>query len=122
WAYKDYPLYTSHLDHRAGETWGGSFRRNKDPVSSGARRIPAKPASLVPPKFDVTTMFLGRLLTTDTEYSIYTYDQDTPSKSNCTGACTVDFEPILAPDTAIVHGEWSVVVRPGGAKQWAFRG
>lgn len=122
WAYKEYALYTSHLDKVPGETAGGTQRKNKDPVSSGARRIPAQPAPLVPPKFTVATMFQGRLLTTDTGASVYSYDRDTPAKSSCVGACLVDWEPILAPDTAVAHGEWAVIERPGGRKQWTFRG
>ena len=123
WAYKDLPLYTSHLDHQPGEANGGSSRRlGKDSTSGGAPRKPAKPAAQVPPKFDVTTMLLGRMLVSDTGWSIYSYDKDTAKTSNCTGVCTADFDPMLAPDTAIPVGDWSVIERPGGRKQWAFRG
>jgi predicted lipoprotein with Yx(FWY)xxD motif len=123
WAYKEFALYTSHLDHEPGETYGGSRRPlGKDSVSSGAKRIPAKPAPAVPPKFAVDTKFLGRILVTDTGYSVYSFDRDTPTKSNCTGSCVVDWDPMLAPDTAVARGEWTILVRPGGNKQWAFRG
>ena len=122
WAYRGYALYRSHLDQNPGETYGGTMRSaGKDPVS-GSKRRPAKPAPLVPPQFGVASMFLGRLLVTDTQYSVYAYDQDTPTKSNCIGACAVDFEPMLASDTAVTTGEWSVVERQGGRKQWTFRG
>ena len=122
WAYKEYALYRSHLDVKPGETNGGSRRVSKDPISSGARRIPAKPTPNVPPKFNVATMFRGRLLITDTDYSVYSYDRDTASSSACVGNCTVDWDPMLAPDTAVTNGDWSAITRPGGRKQWAYRG
>lgn len=122
WAYKGYALYRSHLDQAPGETHGGTMRSaGKDPVS-GSKRRPAKPDPMIPPRFGVATMALGRMLVTDTAYSVYTFDQDTPAKSNCTGPCTADFDPMLAPDVAVTTGDWSVVARPGGRKQWAFRG
>ena len=122
WAYKEYALYTSHLDSIPGQTNGGMHRPGRDPVSAGARRIPAKPSPQVPPKFDVAIMVQGRILVTDTAYSIYSYDKDTATKSNCYDACLLDWEPMLAPDTAIATGEWTLVQRTGGRMQWAFRG
>ena len=132
WAYKEYPLYTSHLDQRPGETNGGTSRgggygsggngAGKDPNSSGAQRNPAKPAPVAPAQFGVATMHLGRLLVTNTRYSVYSYDGDTATKVSCVGDCLKDWEPILAPSFAVAGGDWSTVERPGGRKQWAFRG
>lgn len=122
WGYKGYALYRSHLDQMQGETNGGTMRAaGKDPVS-GAKRRPAKPEPLVPPQFAVATMFQGRMLVTDTSYSIYAFDQDTPTKSNCAGTCALDFEPMLAPDVAVAVGGWSVLERSDGRRQWTFRG
>ena len=130
WAYKEYPLYRSHLDHQPGETNGGTMRgafysgggAGKDPNSSGAQRKPAKPTTVVPPKFDVVTVHLGRLLVDDTRYSVYSYDGDTATNANCVGDCLANWSPMLAPSAALPRGEWSIVDRPGGRKQWAFRG
>ncbi len=123
WAYKNFALYTSHLDKRAGDTYGGSMRDlGKDPVSSGALRRPAKPAPAVPPEFKVVTKVLGRLLVTKEDQSVYYYHKDTPNKSNCTGSCLEKWEPILASDIAVAHDQWSLLVRPEGTRQWVFRG
>ena len=122
WAYKGYALYKSHLDTRAGETNGGSRRRSRDIVSVGAPREPVGPAPAVPAQFKVVTAETGRLLTTVREYSVYTYDKDTAKKSNCNNACLNDWTPVLAPEFAVSQGEWSVVIRNGGEKQWAYRG
>lgn len=123
WAYKEFALYTSHLDRNPGETYGGSDRTGgKDPVSSGAKRKPARPAPILPPKFEVVTMVQGRMLVTDTQAAVYYSDRDTPTKSNCMDVCLVDWSPMFAPDTAAGQGEWSVVQRDDGRRQWAFRG
>lgn len=120
WAYKLYALYTSHLDTKPGETNGGwSLTPKSD--HGGPRRV-LQPAPSVPAQFDVTTKALGRLLTTSKGYSVYSYEKDTPSRSNCIGACLDDWEPILAPDAASASGDWSKLVRPGGQNQWVFRG
>ena len=37
-------------------------------------------------------------------------------------ACTKKWPPFLAPATAKASGDWTLVTRPDGAKQWAFRG
>ena len=122
WAYKGYALYTSHLDAAPGDTNGGTFRRGRDPVSHGAERDPVGPASEVPPQFAVTSKALGRMLSDAKGPSVYTYDRDTATKSNCVDACLNDWTPIIAPDSVVLKGEWSIVIRPGGERQWAFRG
>jgi predicted lipoprotein with Yx(FWY)xxD motif len=54
--------------------------------------------------------------------TLYTYDKDVPGKSNCTGECATSWPPALAEAGAKPTGEWSLVTRDDGAKQWAFRG
>ena len=67
-------------------------------------------------------MTLGRLVTTAEEYSVYSFDKDTPTTSNCNDACLNEWLPVRAPDTAVGQGEWSTIKRHGGIRQWAFRG
>jgi predicted lipoprotein with Yx(FWY)xxD motif len=54
--------------------------------------------------------------------TLYTYDKDAPGVSNCVGECTAAFQPLAAPADAKVAGDWSVIVRDDGAKQWAHEG
>ncbi len=59
--------------------------------------------------------------------TLYTWDQDVPGKSLCTGACTETFIPFLASteighDSAEVYGRWSTVLRDDGTRQWALNG
>lgn len=64
-----------------------------------------------------------RLVFADAEHqTLYVYDKDEPGKSNCVGACAETWPPALASAGAQAEGDWSLVGRPGGAQQWAFRG
>lgn len=121
WAYKGFALYTSHLDHLPGDTNGGRIRRGRDPYAPVYRQ-PVGPSPAVPPQFRVANMELGLMLTLTNRYSVYTYDKDTGGRSNCNDSCLADWKPVPAPEFAVQQGAWSVIVRTGGAKQWAYRG
>ena len=122
WAYKGYGLYTSDLDTMPGETNGARMGRNRDPNSSVAREIVA-PAPAIPAQFKVAPMELGRMLiAASNSYSVYANEKDTATKSNCYDACLSDWTPVLAPEFAVAQGEWTVLIRRGGEKQWVFRG
>lgn len=122
WAYKGLALYTSHLDKNPGETFGGTYRKSRDGSGDGAPRLPIRPPPAIPPQFTVATMAQGQMLATDTKRSVYTYDKDTATKSNCTGKCLDKRTPMIAPDFAVARGVWTVASRDDGRKQWAYRG
>ena len=56
--------------------------------------------------------------------TLYTFDNDKAGngKSVCNGPCATNWPPLLAPEDARPAGEFSVVVRDDGKKQWAFKG
>jgi predicted lipoprotein with Yx(FWY)xxD motif len=55
--------------------------------------------------------------------ALYTYDADRDTgKATCVAECAEEFPPYIAPRDALVFGEWSLVTRDGGVKQWAYRG
>ncbi len=120
WAYDERPLYTSVLDKEAGDALGGTTRRvgGAQPVT----RTPIGPPSLVPPGFKVRTTLNGRLLTTDSDRSVYAFDKDTADKSACDAACMRSWTPIVAPNRARPQGEWALLERSPGVKQWVYRG
>lgn len=122
WAYDGLPVYTSYLDRKPGDVLGG--RSDKRHGDSPAMRAPVGPPPDVPPGFAVKTMSTGRLLVTaQGGYSVYVSDRDAPGQSNCDTTCGQTWVPLLAPAvSALPHGEWSVVERAAGVKQWAFRG
>jgi predicted lipoprotein with Yx(FWY)xxD motif len=56
--------------------------------------------------------------------TLYTFDKDAPGsgKSVCNGPCAVNWPPLFATDNDRPSGEWSIVTRDDGKRQWAFRG
>lgn len=54
--------------------------------------------------------------------TLYTYDKDAPGKSNCGGLCATFWPPVVAADNAQPAGDFTLVTRGSGAKQWAYKG
>ncbi len=65
---------------------------------------------------------LGEVFTDANGMTLYTYDKDTPGKSNCTGLCAVFWPPVIAAGTAKPTGEFTTITRDDGTKQWAYNG
>ncbi|MGH8432413.1 MAG: COG4315 family predicted lipoprotein, partial [Solimonas sp.] len=53
--------------------------------------------------------------------TLYTFDKDTPGKSACNGQCATNWPPLAVADGAKATGDWTIVVRDGGLKQWAYK-
>ena len=64
------------------------------------------------------------VLTTPAGMTLYTFDRDTAGsgKSVCNGPCATNWPPFAAPADAKATGEWSIVTRDDGTKQWAYKG
>ena len=55
--------------------------------------------------------------------TLYTFDRDTTAgKSMCNGPCAMNWPPLMASPDDMGSGDWSVVVRDDGSRQWAYRG
>lgn len=55
--------------------------------------------------------------------TLYTFDRDsTPGKSACNGPCASNWPPLMAAADAPSSGDWTVITRDDGAKQWAYKG
>ena len=54
--------------------------------------------------------------------TLYTFDKDTPGKSVCNGPCATNRPPLMAADTDTPSGDYSIVTRDDGKKQWALKG
>ncbi len=52
--------------------------------------------------------------------TLYTFDKDAANKSNCNGGCAAAWPPFLAKDGARASGDFRVITRDDGAKQWAW--
>ena len=58
------------------------------------------------------------------EMTLYTFDKDAAGsgKSVCNGPCATNWPPLAAGADAAPAGDYSVITRDDGAKQWTFKG
>lgn len=56
--------------------------------------------------------------------TLYTFDRDPgdASKSVCNGPCAANWPPLMAAADARPSGDWKIVMRDDGARQWAYKG
>lgn len=54
--------------------------------------------------------------------TLYTFDKDSVGKSTCVGGCATNWPPFKAPADAKAEGDYTVVTREDGSKQWAYKG
>jgi predicted lipoprotein with Yx(FWY)xxD motif len=55
--------------------------------------------------------------------TLYTWDNDkTPGKSGCNNQCATNWPPLMASADSKASGNWTVVTRDDGKKQWAYKG
>ncbi len=53
---------------------------------------------------------------------LYISDRDPPGKSLCVDNCALAWPPLLADENDEPIGQWTVIERDSGAKQWAYKG
>ena len=62
-------------------------------------------------------------LNDSTGMPLYTFARDTTAgKSACNGPCATAWPPLSATATDKDAGDWTVVTRDDGSKQWAYKG
>ena len=55
--------------------------------------------------------------------TLYTWDNDKEAnKSSCNGMCLMNWPALKADAAAKDMGEWKVITRDDGSKQWAYKG
>lgn len=65
----------------------------------------------------------GVLVGTGNKMTLYTFDRDsTPGKSVCNGQCAVNWPPLAVAAGAAVQGDFSILTRDDGSRQWAYKG
>ena len=65
----------------------------------------------------------GKALVDSKSMTLYTFDKDTTAgKSACNGQCATNWPPLAAAADAKPSGDWTVVTRDDGSKQWAYKG
>jgi predicted lipoprotein with Yx(FWY)xxD motif len=81
-------------------------------------------ASVAGPGVSPPVNAAGGTLTGTGGMTLYTFDNDPAGsgKSACNGPCAQNWPPLAATDADRGHGDYSVVTRDDGSKQWAYKG
>jgi len=64
----------------------------------------------------------GGMMTDNAGKTLYTFDKDAGGKSACNGPCAGNWPPLMAGSDAKASGDWSIITRDDGSKQWAYKG
>ena len=69
-------------------------------------------------------MISGGMLTGANGMTLYTFDKDAAGsgKSVCNDACATNWPPLLVMGDAAASGDYSIITRDDGKKQWALKG
>lgn len=63
----------------------------------------------------------GKTLVDAKGMTLYTFDKDAAGKSACNGPCATNWPPLMASGGS-ASGDWTILVRNDGSKQWAYKG
>ena len=79
-------------------------------------------ASMMPPSAPASTV--DGVLVGPNKMTLYTFDRDAAGsgKSVCNGPCATNWPPLVAAAEAKASGDWTVVTRDDGSRQWAYKG
>jgi predicted lipoprotein with Yx(FWY)xxD motif len=74
--------------------------------------------------YDAPARMSDGVLTNPGGMTLYTFDRDAAGsgKSACNGPCVALWPPLMAGGDAKASGDWSIVTRDDGARQWAYKG
>ena len=69
-------------------------------------------------------MVSNGILTGSNGMTLYTFDKDVAGsgKSVCNGPCATNWPPLMATSGDTARGDYSIVTRDDGNKQWALKG
>jgi len=77
-------------------------------------------AQMPPAKISDTSK--GKSLVDAKGMTLYVFTKDATGKSTCYGHCAETWPPFKATADATASGDWSIVTRDDGGKQWAYKG
>jgi len=77
----------------------------------------------LPPEISVVEMGAGRLFVSSEGLTLYTFkrDREQAGTSLCVDDCALQWPPALAPEGAGEVGNWTVIERADGTRQWAYK-
>ena len=73
---------------------------------------------------DMPAKPMGGMLTGSSGMTLYTFDRDAAGsgKSACNGPCATNWPPLMAMDSDKSAGDYAVITRDDGKKQWSYKG
>jgi predicted lipoprotein with Yx(FWY)xxD motif len=89
---------------------------------AAAGLLVAGTAALAAPPVKHGQSALGTVLTDEKGMTLYTFDKDMAGASSCVDACAQNWPPLAAAAGAMAEGDYTVVKRPDGSMQWAYKG
>ena len=68
--------------------------------------------------------FSNEVMTNDAGMTLYAFDKDVSAsgKSACAGPCAQNWPPFVAAQADREGGDWSVITREDGIRQWTYAG
>jgi predicted lipoprotein with Yx(FWY)xxD motif len=128
WAYKGKPVYTYAKDDKPGEPTteiGGKWR----PVVEYQAPLPAEVSirqtetgAVFAEKATGRTLYYEGFAHRPYQYLGFNHDPYLYGTVNCYNECAKTYPPLLAPVDAKPMGDWWVITRVDGSKQWGYRG
>ena len=79
-------------------------------------------APITPVEISVFIQAGRYVFNTDDSRPIYSFDNDRREESNCEAVCAMTWQPVTAPSTATMVGDWKAIERTDKSKQWAYKG
>ena len=123
WALNGKPLYFFAADTRAGDVKG----EDVGGVWHSARLLPI--ATNTSANNGLLFTAHGNLVndiggsdSAHEGFTLYTVSTDPMGQSTCNGGCLAIWPALFAAANAVDFGDFSVITRTGGAKQWAYKG
>ena len=89
-----------------------------------AATLIASACAMPPPAPAAPAMAMDGVLVGSNQMTLYTFDRDVAAsgKSVCNGPCANNWPPLMAAADAKDAGDWVVITRDDGGRQWSFKG
>jgi len=71
---------------------------------------------------DVPVKAMDGVLVGANGMTLYTFDKDAGGKSACNGPCAANWPPLMAAAGDMASGDYGIITRDDGSKQWALKG
>jgi len=66
--------------------------------------------------------YSGGVMVDEAGMTLYTFDKDHAGKSVCNGRCAKNWPPLMAGSGDSAVGDFTVITRADGSRQWAYEG